>query len=271
MSNTVKAVRLEPNAATMNRFMTSLTRSVYDMKNDYRRLFNGTTGNAGTAGAAMDSDLYTSIMMGVSRLNDKWRDFFDDFSERWAKSMVSDFSAQAGRDVNRAASLSSPNSMLIRSVDVSERTKLHAIKSADNAASLVKSIQSDFASKLSAGISDQLLTPGQSFSKMRSEINSVLTSQYRTHKNKAKNLALDQTRKVYQGITEERQRDYGMTKYIWRHAGGSKEPRPYHKNVLAGQTFDVNDPPVMDLKTGERGNPGDDYNCKCYKELIIEF
>ena len=109
------------------------------------------------------------------------------------------------------------------------------------------------------------------FANLKEFFDGALTSQYKTHKNKAKNLALDQTRNVYNSLATERMRDVGMTKYIWRHAGGSVNPREYHKFVLNGQTFDINNPPVIDLKTGKKGNPGDIWHCHCYKEMIVDF
>lgn len=62
----------------------------------------------------------------------------------------------------------------------------------------------------------------------------------------------------------------------WRH-GHSKEPRPYHiakwdghkgkingrPNGLDGYIFPADKPPVIDLKTGERGYPGNLPNCSC--------
>ena len=66
-------------------------------------------------------------------------------------------------------------------------------------------------------------------------------------------------------------RDVGITQFKWVHAGGSKDPRNYHKNVLNGKVFNVDDPPIIDQKTGERGYPGQAINCKCYQVPVIEF
>lgn len=81
--------------------------------------------------------------------------------------------------------------------------------------------------------------------------------------NWAKNTAMDQVRKAYSGITRERMLAIGLTEYEWEHSGGSWHPRIYHRDVLAGQIFSFDDPPIIDERTGERGNPGDAIHCRC--------
>lgn len=86
---------------------------------------------------------------------------------------------------------------------------------------------------------------------------------------RARLIANDQTRKVFNGITRGRMEDLGVTEYRWLHTGGSNEPRQYHKNVLNGKTFKLNEPPVIDPKTGTRGHPGDLIACRCRMQPVI--
>ena len=90
-------------------------------------------------------------------------------------------------------------------------------------------------------------------------------------RNWAKNVALDQTRKAYNGLNAGRMEALGMKKYEWVHSGGSDEPRMYHRDVLDGQIFSLDDDPVIDLKTGERGKPGQAINCRCTMRPVISF
>lgn len=87
----------------------------------------------------------------------------------------------------------------------------------------------------------------------------------------AKNVAMDQTRKVYNAVNRERMRATGIKKFEWIHSGGSKDPRPYHLFDLNGKIFDIDNPPIIDKKTGERGFPGQLPYCGCTMRPVIEI
>lgn len=83
----------------------------------------------------------------------------------------------------------------------------------------------------------------------------------------AKNVALDQTRKAYTSLNLERMSNVGLTQFEWLHSSGGQRPRKYHMDKwpagLNGGVFNVNDPPVIDKKTGEKGFPSQAIFCKC--------
>ncbi len=107
------------------------------------------------------------------------------------------------------------------------------------------------------------------------EIESHLNDQAKQTLNKAKNIALDQTRKAYTAINKARMEKIGVKKFEWIHSGGGRSPRIYHKTDfptgLNHGIFDISDPPVIDVKTGQRGLPGEAINCKCTMRPIIQF
>jgi SPP1 gp7 family putative phage head morphogenesis protein len=90
-----------------------------------------------------------------------------------------------------------------------------------------------------------------------------------THR-KAKNVALDQTRKTYNAINKGRMTAIGIAEYEWIHSGGGAEPRELHVSY-DGQIFRFDDPPVIDERTGERGIPGQAPNCKCTMRPVFRF
>lgn len=73
-------------------------------------------------------------------------------------------------------------------------------------------------------------------------------------------------------------KDAGWKRVMWKHSRGVPEPREYHidkwdgvsgkkngkPNALNGFVFDMDKPPVIDKKTGERGYPAQLINCRCY-------
>lgn len=94
---------------------------------------------------------------------------------------------------------------------------------------------------------------------------------------RAEMIADDQTAKVTEAMIVARCRNAGIKKVMWVHSGISMHPRDYHKmrwdghtgkfngkpNGLNGYIFNLDNPPVIDQKTGERGLPSQLINCKC--------
>lgn len=88
---------------------------------------------------------------------------------------------------------------------------------------------------------------------------------------RARMIANDQTRKAFNNLNKGRMLKVGLKKYRWLHTAGSKEPRKLHKDVLNGQIFSFDDPPVIDDNTGERGIPGQAINCRCRMVPVLDF
>jgi uncharacterized protein with gpF-like domain len=56
--------------------------------------------------------------------------------------------------------------------------------------------------------------------------------------------------------------------YVWRiDAADLSRTRPDHRR-LAGKKFRWDDPPIVNSRTGERGNPGMDTHCRCWAEPV---
>ncbi len=87
---------------------------------------------------------------------------------------------------------------------------------------------------------------------------------------RAKNIALDQTRKVYNNINKERLQHLGVEEYEWLHSGGGQHPRKDHID-MNGKIYRFDDPPVIDGRTGARGHPSEAINCKCTMRPIVRF
>lgn len=90
-------------------------------------------------------------------------------------------------------------------------------------------------------------------------------------KKRAALIARDQTSKATTAINKTRMAGLGVKKFKWLHSYGGKEPRPLHKDVLNGNIYSMEDPPVIDERTGERGLPGQLINCRCRMVPVIEF
>lgn len=102
-------------------------------------------------------------------------------------------------------------------------------------------------------------------------IEKTLSHEQKKVRNRARNTALDQTRRAYNNLNAGRMQAVGVNRFRWIHSKGGFTPRLYHMNVLHGQVFDLNEPPVIDEKTRERGIPGQLIGCKCSMLPIISF
>lgn len=211
-------------------------------------------------------------------------DAADDFWSRLAARLASKFAAKATplatgflTRVDRNATTNLERSLKSTSADLTLNMKntpgvTKAIKDriADSV-DLITRIPVEFLDKVKQDVNDSL-TQGDGLADLQPK----MEERYGEAKRHAQLVALDQTRKAYTAINSERMRNNGVTKFEWVHSGGSQEPRKYHKDSpsqggLNGGIFDINDPPIIDKKTGERGLPGDDYNCRCTMRPIVTF
>jgi SPP1 gp7 family putative phage head morphogenesis protein len=92
--------------------------------------------------------------------------------------------------------------------------------------------------------------------------------------NKAKFLARQETNLLVSKYKESRYKDAGVNDYKWRCVTGTKihPVRPWHK-ALDRKNFSWNNPPVISQPglTVRRGNPGEDFNCRCVAIPIVKF
>ncbi|QIQ61308.1 hypothetical protein V039C_0030 [Vibrio phage V039C] len=268
---TIKGDPLKPNERTMQREVDKVESMVDKMNRDVSRevnkLFNS---DLAKESVAMDASLSSQASILMNALSKKWEKRFNEFAKEFSKGMVGRQLKDTSRDLHNSLEKLS-GGLSIDTSTMSQRTKDIARASIDQSTSLIKSIQSDYIDEVQEGLMRNIVDSSQNFTSLKESVNSLLSDRYRVQKNKAKNTTLDQIRKTYQGISDQRMRDAGMTKYEWVHTGGSKQPRNYHRDFLNGKVFDLNDPPVIDLRTKEKGHPGDAINCKCIKRPVISF
>lgn len=81
-------------------------------------------------------------------------------------------------------------------------------------------------------------------------------------RNRAKLIARDQVSKLNGQLTELRQTNIGVRKYIWRDSD-DKRVRSTHR-ANDGKTFSWNKAPMA------TGHPGEDYQCRCWAEPIFD-
>ena len=226
--------------------------------------------DAGMVSAAMDASISSMAIALTNKLVAKWTKRFSSFGEDWTNRMLRKTEKLSAKDLGRSMEKLS-GGLTIDTSQISDKTRDKMLASADQASSLIKSIGPQYTTQVKEAVARSITDSSSSFKELQNSIHSMLDDKYKTHKNKAFNVAKDQIKKTYSNITASRMQELGSGEYIWRHSAGSKKPRDYHRDVLNGQVFSLDNPPVIDEKTGERGKPGDAIGCNCYMEPVISF
>lgn len=95
----------------------------------------------------------------------------------------------------------------------------------------------------------------------------VIKQRYGVTANKAKFLARQETSLFQAKFRANRFEQAGVKNYRWATAHDERV-RDDHKR-LNGKVFSYQNPPIQDRNTGERGNPGEGYNCRCLDIPIL--
>lgn len=101
------------------------------------------------------------------------------------------------------------------------------------------------------------------------KLKSIIKDIGHSTESRAELIARDQISKFNGALNTARMDEAGIQRVMWRHSGGSGTPRPLHVEY-DGEIFDLNDPPIIDEETGERGWAGDLINCRCFMVPVIE-
>lgn len=137
--------------------------------------------------------------------------------------------------------------------------------------SLITNIQTHYFEQITGAIM-RSITSGYGVGHIEEELN-----KYRgMTKRRARNIALDQTRKAYNSINFRNMQEAGIKKFEWLHSGGSQKPRTYHmENYPKGLNhgiFDVDKgAPNESGKSPDYIYPGQEPNCHCRAVAVVEF
>jgi len=153
-------------------------------------------------------------------------------------------------------SLQNATSINLNSIISEEGLQPMLTSSINENVGLIKSIPDEYFKKLNT-IVNQGTTRGKSSGGIIKDILALGKST----KKRAKLIARDQTQKVNAAITQGRQKNLGITEYIWRTSRDEKV-RPAHKSKN-GKRFKWSDPPA------DTGHPGEDIQCRCIAEPVI--
>lgn len=93
------------------------------------------------------------------------------------------------------------------------------------------------------------------------QVQKMLEKEYHIMSDKAKFLAQNETSIMIAELKKATYTQMGFEEFIWNTILDSRE-RPEHRK-LHGKICRFDNPPVIDERTGQRGLPGQTYNCRC--------
>ena len=107
----------------------------------------------------------------------------------------------------------------------------------------------------------RIVEDGFTAGKTNTAIGKEIQAKYALERHHAQFIARDQMAKLNCEMTREQHRDAGVEAYVWSSSGDEKV-RKRHA-YLDGKTFKWSEPPIVDLRTGRRAAPGQDFQCRC--------
>jgi len=213
---------------------------------------------------AQDETISSQSKILLSELILKFSKSFDKKSKSLSKRMVKNTLKNSA--ISLKLSVSNFDNMASFNIgSVSSDLKEIIKASVSENVGLIKSIQSDYLSKVNGQVMRSIVS-GNGLQDLVPALKKYSGITLR----KARNIAIDQTRKVYNAVNAERMKKVGINKFIWLHSGGGQNPRIEHIE-MDGNEYSFDDLPVIDSRTGERGIPGQAINCGCTMKPVYDF
>jgi len=135
--------------------------------------------------------------------------------------------------------------------------------------SLIKSIPEEYFKNITGSVM-RSITNGRGLADLVPDIQKY---EGQTHR-RARNLALDQTRKAYNSINKQKLQSLGVTQFEWVHSGGGQHPRESHIKI-GGHIFSFENLEKEQAELGvpeaDRGLPGFPVNCRCVMKPVVKF
>ncbi len=209
----------------------------------------------------MDADISSGARIILNALYKKFTKIFNEKGLFATKSMVNNTENTVSSNLNQSFKELS-GGLTIKTSDISPRTKSLMKASINESTSLIKSISSNYLEKVSGQVY-RSITSGQGLKDLIPFLEKIKG----VTKRRAKNIALDQTRKTYSNVAENKMKEAGVTHFEWVHSGGGAEPRKEHL-AHDGKVFAFDDLP---LYNGMPDYPSRQPFCRCSSRPIIKL
>jgi SPP1 gp7 family putative phage head morphogenesis protein len=252
-----EGTKLQPNAAVSIKYAKKIDRLVLSMlaetRKEITRMFES---EVSRKFFAADESLASQARILTNKLNRKFQNLFDKKSPLIAESMVKQVNESSAKGLHSSLQKLSGGMSLKTSINTGPMAEVTKAAVAENVA-LIRSISAKYMEQVQGAVM-RSITTGNGLQ----DLIPALQQFEGMTKRRAKNIALDQTRKTYNAVNKARMQKIGVKKFKWIHSGGGAHPREDHVR-MDGNIYSFDDLPVIDARTGERGIPGQAVNCRC--------
>ena len=271
-TTTMKGLALRQSITTQNRFSGKIERLVKRMAEDYeRQIMKLFKSEQARKYYSTDASIGSQARILLNKLTGKYEDAFCDVGKLWSKQMIKATDKESSSTLFSSLEKLSGGLKLKTSFINPDITDVVKATVAANV-SLVESIPQEYSKKITGHVMRSITQPeSEGLGGLQKALQKVFDKTKNQTLNKARNTALDQTRKAFNNLNAARMSAVGLRKFEWVHSGGGQRPREYHRDVLDGEVFSLDDLPVIDEATGEHGIPGQLINCRCSMLPVIEF
>jgi len=272
----LKSSRLAYNAAIQGRYVAALERLVKQMTSETKRqlvkLFKGEISDEYFKNqekiSAMDASLASQARILLNALSRTFEGLFDLKASSLAKTMVEGTTKTSATTVQESLKQLTGGLTLKTSVVSSGQEEVSTALIEENV-SLIKSIPQQYLKDVTGSVM-RSITTGQGIADLIPAIQKYDGQTYR----RAKNIALDQTRKAYNSINRQKLLNNGIKQFEWVHSGGGLHPRESHIKI-EGKLFSFEnvreEQAALGVPQSDRGLPGEPINCKCTMRAVIVF
>ena len=272
----LRGTRLDYNIAQQEKYERSINRLVKQMADETKKeviaLFQSTTGKdffkQQKQAAAMDESLSSQARILMNSLMDKFYILFNRKSKSLAEIML-DGVSKASKTTLYSSLKQLSGGLSLKTGVVSKGMEDVAKAIIEENVSLIKSIPEQYFKNITGEVM-RSITTGRGLADLRPAIEKYDGQTYR----RAKNIALDQTRKAYNSINAERMLSNNVKQFEWIHSGGGQHPRPSHQKI-SGHIFNFatlfKEQEALGVPKADRGIPGQAINCKCVMVPVIKF
>lgn len=265
-----KGKPLNPPAATEAKYAARLAQMTAQMteatEKALQRLYRA---DEAPVGVAMDASFTSMAARLLKELGKRFNGLFTDRAGGLADYLVKGVQVSSAKQLGD--SLKQVSGGVTLKTDVVSGLVGDVAKAAvkQNVA-LIKSIPSRYFEQIEGAVMRSIQT-GKGMADLYPEIQKMGD----VSKKRAELISRDQTAKATTAINKARMNGLGIKKFEWLHSAGEKHPRELHITAAPGGLnhgiFEINNPPIIDERTGERGLPGQLINCKCRMVPVISF
>jgi SPP1 gp7 family putative phage head morphogenesis protein len=261
---------LHPSAGAGEAFADALAALVAALGRDIRQVLERVFAENVHHGAqdAPDDTQWGSVAsqsrIALSKILDRYRPQFNAFARDATGRMIERTLNHSAATLKMSLGEAVPGYALPTDI-LNNRLREVVIASANQAAGRIKLIPEQYLEEVGGQVARSIQS-GQGLA----DLVPYLNEKYEGNIRWARLVALDQTRKTYSSISAARMDALGVQEFQWIHTPGSWYPRKHHE-AMHGKIYRLDDLPVIEPRTGERGIPGQAIFCRCTMRPIVRF